>query len=61
MVELPIVSVAISRRTLNSLNMDSIDPSDSMQNFVHNMKFKKSSGFEPVEQLDANSFQLNNN
>jgi hypothetical protein len=54
--ELPILSVAVSRRTLESLNMDSIDPSDSMKNFLHNASFKKTSGFQPVEALDAQQF-----
>lgn len=54
--ELPILSVAVSRRTLESMNMNSIDPSDSMKNFVHNMSFKKTGGFQPVKALDARQF-----
>jgi len=54
--ELPILSVAVSRRTLESLNMNSIDPSDSMKNFVHNTSFKKTTGFQPVKALDARQF-----
>lgn len=46
-----ILSVAISRNTIASLNMDFIDPSDSMDNFVHNMNFKKTNGFASVETL----------
>jgi hypothetical protein len=57
--ELPILSVAVSRRTLESLNMDSIDPSDSMKNFVHNTSFKKTAGFQPVKALDARQFVTN--
>jgi hypothetical protein len=49
--ELPILSVAFSRKTLLSLNIDNIDPSDSMQNFLHHMVFKKSSGFSAVEKI----------
>jgi hypothetical protein len=30
------------------VNLDQIDPSDSMKNFSHRMRFKKTSGFEPV-------------
>lgn len=48
----PILSVCVSRSTLESLNMDSIDPSDSMSNFVHNMSFKKTKGFEAVSRVD---------
>lgn len=46
---LPVISVLISRNTLNSLNLDAIDPSDSLDNFIHNMSFKKTMGFSPVE------------
>ena len=49
----PILSVCISRRTLHSLNMDIIDPSDSMTNFIHNMSFKKTKGFEAVSRVES--------
>lgn len=49
--ETTILSVQFPRATLESLNFDYIDCSDSMSNFVHNMKFKKTKGFEPVQQL----------
>lgn len=49
---LPILSVLIPRETLIKLNFSMIDPSDSMKNFVHNMKFKKTSGFEVVDKLN---------
>lgn len=48
----PILSVAIPRKTLYSLNMDTIDPSDSMRNFLHNMKFNKKSGFSAVDKVN---------
>ncbi|MDH4561245.1 MULTISPECIES: hypothetical protein [unclassified Pseudomonas] len=54
--ESPLLSVAISRRTLALLNLDAIDPSESMKNFVHHMSFKKTSGFSPVEPLLAENF-----
>jgi hypothetical protein len=50
--ELPILSVAISRSTLGRLKLETIDPSDSMSNFVHNMDFKKASGFSAVERVN---------
>lgn len=50
----PILSVAVSRSTLGGLNLDLIDPSDSMSNFVHKMDFKKSEGFRPVNLIDPN-------
>ncbi|MEW8535383.1 MAG: hypothetical protein AB2565_01300 [Candidatus Thiodiazotropha endolucinida] len=39
--EAPILSVAVSRSTIERLNLEAIDPSDSMANFKHNMLFKK--------------------
>jgi len=50
--EAPILSAAISRSTMNKLNLETIDPSDSMANFIHNMSFKKTKGFESVERID---------
>lgn len=47
-----ILSVKIDKTTLNSLNFDSIDCSDSMDNFEHNMNFKKTKGFEFVSNLE---------
>ncbi len=48
----PILSVCVPRKTLDSLNMNNIDPSDSMSNFIHNMSFKKAKGFELVERVE---------
>ncbi len=50
--EAPILSVAVSRSTIGCLNLEAIDPSDSMGNFKHNMSFKKTKGFERVERID---------
>ncbi|MDR6967630.1 hypothetical protein J2X31_001642 [Flavobacterium arsenatis] len=52
----PIVSVIISSTTLNKLNLNSIDPSDSMQNFVHRMNFKKITGFEEVKKVELDDY-----
>ncbi len=49
--ESPILSVALSRSTLAHLNLEAIDPSDSMSNFKHNMLFKKTQGFHLVERI----------
>ncbi|MDN3438389.1 hypothetical protein QMA04_09810 [Planococcus sp. APC 3900] len=48
---LPILSVRFDKATLNSLNFEAIDCSDSMANFQHNMKFRKTQGFSPVEKV----------
>ncbi len=47
----PILSVIIPLATIDLLNLNAIDPSDSMQNFIHNMKFKKTTGFTEVEKV----------
>lgn len=56
MEEQPILSVAIPSATLEKLNLHAIDPSDSMKNFVHNMSFKKTKGFEPIEKFAVEQF-----
>jgi hypothetical protein len=57
--EQTIVSIAIPPTTLNKLNFSSIDPSDSLSNFVTKMKFNKTNGFQPVEKIDSDKFTLN--
>ena len=34
------------------LNLETIDPSDSMRNFVHNMNFSKTKGFSVIEKVE---------
>lgn len=46
-----ILSVKIDRETLESLNMNLIDPSDSMENFECNMNFKKTGGLGKVDRI----------
>lgn len=50
--ERPILSVIMVPETIKSLNMNTIDPSDSMANFVNNMKFSKTKGFAPVDKVE---------
>ncbi|NOV03220.1 DUF4236 domain-containing protein [Paenibacillus planticolens] len=52
--QVTILSVKIERTSLNRLNFETIDCSDSMQNFKHNMKFLKTAGFKPVEKIQMN-------
>lgn len=50
----PILSVQFVRDTFLNLNLANIDPSDSMDNFRHEMKFSRTKGFSaiaPLEQL----------
>ncbi|RZK45369.1 MAG: hypothetical protein EOO61_00105 [Hymenobacter sp.] len=48
-----IVSVAMPRATLSRLGFTTLDPSDSMRNFNHAMKFVKTTGFQPVSQVSV--------
>jgi hypothetical protein len=57
MEDTPILSVGVPRETLQNLNLNAVDPSDSMKNFVHRMNFKKGIGFNPVEVLNPSDFQ----
>ena len=53
--ERPLLSVAIPRRTLGKLDLDAIDPSESMKNFIHRMDFKKNKGFMVVDRIEPAS------
>lgn len=46
-----ILSVNFVRPTFERLNLDMLDPSNAMMNFVHRMSFKKTKGFAPVAPL----------
>ncbi|MBF5039513.1 hypothetical protein INP77_08425 [Methylophilus sp. 13] len=50
--EKPILSVLIPRVTMSKLNMVTVDPSDSMSNFIHNMSFNKKTGFSAVSKVN---------
>lgn len=53
MVRPTILAVHFTRRTLTQLNFAAIDPSESLKNFPHRMKFKKTTGFDPVESMTS--------
>jgi hypothetical protein len=57
MEEQPVLSIMIPRKTLSTLNFELIDPSDSMDNFVHRMSFKKTKGFEGVTRISPDEWQ----
>jgi hypothetical protein len=46
-----VLGVHFIRDKLRSLRLDAIDPSDSMANFPHRIKFKKASGMETVQPI----------
>jgi len=48
---MPILSVRFVRETFRRLSLGRIDPSDSMRNFVHEMSFKRTTGFSPIAPL----------
>jgi hypothetical protein len=48
-----ILAVSVPREVAASLNFAALDPSDSLANFPHRMKFKKSSGFDPIDAISA--------
>jgi hypothetical protein len=50
---LPILAASIPRETAARLNYESLDPSDSLKNFAHRMKFKKTSGFDAIDPMSA--------
>jgi len=49
--DITVLSVLFNRDVLSGLNFESIDPSDAMNNFRHNMKYLKTAGFKPVEKI----------
>lgn len=51
--ETTLLSVKFDRSRVMSLNMAMIDPSDALGGFEHNMKFKKTEGFQPVSRIEA--------
>lgn len=46
-----VVSAAMFPEALECLQFDSLNPSDSMRNFVHRMEFSKTEGLRPVQPL----------
>lgn len=56
--EQTILSVIFVRDNFERLNLYGIDPSDSMKNFLHNMKFKKTTWFGVVESLSEKIIEL---
>ncbi len=53
-----ILSVAIPAPTLDKLNFETIDPSDSIKNFIHNMKFSKTAGFSIVAAISPSDIKV---
>jgi hypothetical protein len=53
--EVIILSTFIPKETLEKINPQFIEPSIAIDNFTHNMNFKKTSGFKPVSQIDIST------
>lgn len=51
--EVTIASVRIKRDALATLNFERIDPSDCLESFESNVKFKKTTGYAPVDRILA--------
>ena len=51
--EVTIASVKIKRDALATLNFERIDPSDCLESFESNIKFKKTTGYTPVDRVLA--------
>ena len=49
--EVTIASVKIKRDALATLNFERIDPSDCLESFESNVKFKKTTGYAPVDRI----------
>ena len=47
----PILSVQFVRETFMNLNLTSVDPSDALRNFNHEMNFKRNAGFDRIDPL----------
>ena len=51
--EVTIASVKLKRDALATLNFERIDPSDCLESFESNVKFKKTTGYAPVDRVLA--------
>lgn len=51
--EVPIISGLFFPETIEKLNFETLDPSDSLKNFIHNMKFSKVNGFSQVDKINV--------
>lgn len=47
-----VLSIIISQERLNLINLQLVDPSDSMSIFDHNMNFKTATGFNEVQKVE---------
>jgi len=49
----PVLSVRFVYDTFSKLNLASIDPSDALSNFTHEMSFKSTKGLQRISPLKA--------
>ena len=59
--EVIILSAFIPKGTLEDINLQLIEPSIAIDNFLHNMEFKKLSGFNSVSQITPTILRNKNN
>jgi hypothetical protein len=50
--DMTFVAAQFPLETMGHINFNFVDPSDAMRNFPHRMKFRKTSGFEPIAAMD---------
>jgi hypothetical protein len=53
-----ILSVFVPLRTVNDLHFETINPRESIKNFVHNVEFKKDAGFTVVDKVDVSRLSV---
>ena len=51
--QMTILSVQYERERFDRVNFQNIDASDFTETFLHNMNFRKTTGFKPVKRMEA--------
>lgn len=51
MVDVTILAASVLRDAFQRINVEAADPAQAITNFDHHLKFKKASGFDPVEPI----------
>lgn len=56
--ERPILSIAIPRKTTSQIRWETVDPSDTLTNFIHRISFKRGKGLSAVEPIGLSELRL---